>query len=966
MTRNSPRLSTARFFAGSFSFGAISGEWRSQPLTRRITDVLIALLVIGLPFVMGGREAWGHRVVITLALALGTVWCVHRVREGGGLVLSGLEPLLIAGLLLVWFQTRPLEQSTLARLSGEYQRLLTGWGEAQPHGEGPPPVWSSASLVPTETQHALWMLLAYGLIGVVVMQRLESAADCGRLLKCIAVSGVLMAAFAVAQLMMSNDRFFWVYRQPYTGTSGVLKGAFTNRNHFAQFLALSVGPLVWWMLAGRTSSAGPDVMQRKGLGPAEGSHSRFDRLADSQLLLLLCATGGVLLCIMLCLSRGGMLAAGLACAISLGVLWRSGKVRASLVVILPALGVIAMGGLIVFGQDQVEERVSQLASGNADRIDQSGARRVIWKADLAAIQKFPLLGTGVGSHRFVYPVYMEELADFQGVSFSHAESSYIHLALETGLAGLGLLVAGLLLIAFRLTRALKRSPDPTTVALLAAPLAGLAAGCAHAAADFIWYAPAIVVTTLMLIAIGLRMSASASPVRLWLPRPAWLAGAVGCLILTVAVQPELASRVTAERHWFSYLIAQFDAEHAAAEQHSAPLEEDSEESIGNAGDAPLTTGAHSTVAAYGAAAGDDSARRDRELEEMRSLSGRIRELMNSLQAQPQQPQASLHLAARCLDLFRLMQRRSENPLDLVNIRDTVLSSKFQSAAAMHAWLKRAFGGSTRLVVLADQMARKSLAACPTQHSPYELLLNTAFIRDPQDRQRPLLLDHAMRLGRFAPTVRYTAGFAMLADGRQEDAVEQWATVFRSTPEIRGAFCRRVGASTSVDFILTQFDPTPAELVEVLNEYAKFGRRTDIEKIVFDIARKTRPAGSDDSTQDGAKPNTAAGSEGGHEPYVPLLTSAARVAWDFGLTEQSEELLNIAMTCDPNAYWPRHALGLLLFDQARYPEAEAQFTWCAEQEPGDTKLEDLRRECRRLTNAASRQTRPASWQRSAGP
>lgn len=71
-------------------------------------DVIIAALIVIFPFIMGGREAWGHRILITLALALGCIWSLHKLRTGGRLVLLAIEPLIVAGLLLVWLQTLPL------------------------------------------------------------------------------------------------------------------------------------------------------------------------------------------------------------------------------------------------------------------------------------------------------------------------------------------------------------------------------------------------------------------------------------------------------------------------------------------------------------------------------------------------------------------------------------------------------------------------------------------------------------------------------------------------------------------------------------------------------------------------------------------------------------------------------------------------------------------------------------------
>ena len=116
-----------------------------------------------------------------------------------------------------------------------------------------------------------------------------------------------------------------------------LKGAFTNRNHFAQFLALSIGPLVWWMLSQRTDT-NSGLRQLKGLGPARANHSRFDNIVDMKMLLMICAVGGVIVSIMLSLSRGGMVAAALASTVCLAGLWKSGRVGASLAVVIVGVG----------------------------------------------------------------------------------------------------------------------------------------------------------------------------------------------------------------------------------------------------------------------------------------------------------------------------------------------------------------------------------------------------------------------------------------------------------------------------------------------------------------------------------------------------------------------------------------------------------------------------------------------------
>ena len=61
-------------------------SWSSHSFLLRIVDAILVLLLVVFPFVMGGREAWGHRILISLAAALGFVWCVHRACTGGRLV----------------------------------------------------------------------------------------------------------------------------------------------------------------------------------------------------------------------------------------------------------------------------------------------------------------------------------------------------------------------------------------------------------------------------------------------------------------------------------------------------------------------------------------------------------------------------------------------------------------------------------------------------------------------------------------------------------------------------------------------------------------------------------------------------------------------------------------------------------------------------------------------------------------
>jgi tetratricopeptide (TPR) repeat protein len=925
-----------------------------RPVLVWMTDAILVTLILVFPFVMGGREAWGHRLLITLATALGFVWCLHRARTGGRLVLLSLEPLLLAGLFLVWFQTLPLSQTALSTLSGEYERLLPAWSQTQP-GQPENAHWNTASFYPAETQHGLTMLLAYGIIGCVLAQRLSSEQDCYRLLKLIGISGLLMATFAVLQLIASNDRFFWFYRHPYTGTREVLKGAFTNRNHFAQFLSLAIGPLIWWMLIDRSPSESHSDLRRKTLDAAYGNHSHFGKIVDPRMLLLLCATGGILLTIMLSLSRGGMISAGIACIVCLAGLWKSGRVKASLACAILALGVIAIGGLAIFGQDRVEDRIGQLASGDADQIDRLNARRSIWKADLSAIRAFPLLGTGVGTHRFVYPLYMQDLASFPGVTFSHAESTYINLALETGLCGLAMLVIGVSSVVAGMSWHLLRLTDSTRSAAVAAILASVAGGAVHAAVDFIWYAPAIVVTTIMLVVVGMRLCSGFRPGRgLYMPRIAWFALGSLCLLALCQSQPELSQRVAGQRLWYQYLIAEFDA--SGDKNHGLDSDADLLElglETDNLNPLPVSVDATDGKIATSDHAHLTASESELDLQKFRSRVASIRQrmelLMASLKANPNQAEVRQHLAMRSLDLFELLQTQSENRLPLTQIRDVVATSEFASTQAMYAFLKRAFGQNIRLVLMSDQWSRQALKLCPLTERSFETLVSTNFVRDPEDRLHNAMIAQALLIGTNSPRTRHSIGLILLAEGRQSEAFRELGKAFHASRALRLSICGALGKTQSVDLILNQFAPSPSELRDVLASYLEFGRPVDIGKVAWKIADSVR-----ETVQSSSSPVDT-------EHYAELLMEAYRAAYGFRFHEQCEDLLRLAIECDATAEPPRRALGLLMLEQKNYAEAEEHFAWCNEQFPGDAKLEELRRECRRLEMIQSRQVMPASYQ-----
>ena len=141
--------------------------------------------------------------------------------------------------------------------------LLPLWN----HEPGPAALgaWSYVSFTPSETKGGLVLFLDFIFVFFVVVQRIGSLEDVERLLRWCAVAAVGMALFGIVQLLASNGKFFWVYQHPFAPTSDAAKGSFANRNHFAQFLALGIGPLLWWLQdVSRRGRSGADRLPAAG------------------------------------------------------------------------------------------------------------------------------------------------------------------------------------------------------------------------------------------------------------------------------------------------------------------------------------------------------------------------------------------------------------------------------------------------------------------------------------------------------------------------------------------------------------------------------------------------------------------------------------------------------------------------------------------------------------------------------
>lgn len=857
----------------------------------------------------------GEFLLLLLVLTVAIAWALRQsMRRHSSWRWSGAELLLLATVALLVVQIVPLPPAILASLSPKISTLLPLWSEEQA-ATFQLETWRHVSLTPAATRAGLILFLAYSLLFLITIQRIRAVDDVERLLRWIAFAAVLMAIFGLVQFFASNGKFFWFYEHPYSKTNDIVKGGFTNRNHFAHFLALGVGPLVWWI-----QHAWRQQRKHSGCQFAQHSHeiSSF-RITEGFRIL---AFSIVMFAVLLSLSRGGALVTLLATVIALAVCYRAGTLRLRLVAGLT--GVVLLIGLClaIYGQDQVTSRLDDFTNASLSVLDRDEARRTIWETTSKAIPHFWLLGSGVGSFRDVYPMFLPWQSNSK--FYSHAENGYLQVALETGFAGLALLLIGIALCGFWCLGSLRTSHSKRHLVCAGAVGASLAVSMVHSLFDFVWYIPGCMTAVVILAACACRLRQLAIEEsrprvpRSTLPR---LAGAmISVLILGLGVWmlSQRSGRVWAEPGWNHYLIMQ-----------RTPLE-----SILTNPDAehPPT----------------DEERDDTILAIEQKT---IHELEQVTRWDPDHADAHLALAGAYLRLFERLQARSSlNTMPLGEISAAALQSQFPSREALNEWLVRAVGRHAQLLDLAYWHARKGLTLCPLAGEGYLYLGDLCFLNGVPASVKSAYLAQAQKVRPFDGSVLFYAGKEAARRGDLEQTLALWRRSYDCGRPYQSQLIKFLAGRTHPDHldaeiqvILQTFEPDFHGLQLILNTYRPIAQPEQLTVLHYARAQ----AAAKEAAQ--AEPKQAA------SLWLAAMQSYAAV----GDMPRQLECGRAALRADSNQLAIRQALALCLADAHQYAEAEEHLRWCLRRKPNSRHLEAKLRDVlqNRIRSEGQTATRP---------
>jgi len=467
----------------------------------------LLFLIIFTPLAFGTVHIWSITVMELLVAFLVILWMIKSLniqrlkddylinynRDGGGQVLLSSSrlglvktPLNIPILLfiaLVVFQLTPLPPSALKLISpGTYQlyseTLPHAWPASELKGteESAPEIrksgWRRLSVYPGATKGGLLKLLSCAAVFFLVVNNLKTKRQLGRMAMTIIGVGFIISLVGILQHLSGTGKIYWFRDASYSN----FFGTYVNRNHFAGYVGLALGLALGYFLTLERQPA------RIGFpGISEYGPQRSEEVGPKRVLLgflIVIMMGAILLSA----SRGGVVSVMVALALYsflLGI--RRGPRKKGRAVPIILSFVLAL--VVWVGKGPSLSRLSTLFEPSIIE----NTRPVIWRDTMGLVGHFPILGTGLGTFRHIYPAY--QTVSFPRL-FNHAHNDYVELVAEMGLAGFLLAIGALgFTLAWSIRRWFRRR-DPYAVGLALGAFTAVAAFLVHSLVDFNFHIPA--------------------------------------------------------------------------------------------------------------------------------------------------------------------------------------------------------------------------------------------------------------------------------------------------------------------------------------------------------------------------------------------------------------------------------------------------------------------------------------------
>ncbi len=827
------------------------------------------------PLFLGGRHDMGRLVLVTIIALTVACWTVRKLlQKPVRWRWTGLEWVAALSIGLLILQLTPLSRPILTTFAPSLLELLPTW-DLQSNSAVNFGSWNRLSLTPELTRGALVLLISYWLLFFVVADHIRNLADVQRILKWIALAAVSMAVIGISQRFFGNGKFLWVYEHPSRNTLTAVKGAFTNENHFAHFLALGIAPLILWI---RSSLIAEEQSERSSRWNKKATASK-SQLRSVSLIVGLCL---VVFAGLLSFSRGGVAVVFVTSFVAVVGLASIGMLGRRAVLGVGLAGGVVTAAVFIFGYQPLLNEWHTI--DRAQTIQElSTGRFELWNSMLSATADFPFFGTGAGSHAEVYPAFFDTPAYSH---FSHGENGYIQIALETGAVGVLVLCSLIGMLGYSLVQWFRGDPDKAAMACMIVTVAGLVASAAHSLCDFVWYIPACFTLTVVLLALACRIMQLNSSNRVETKKfepgyPVAFAMGVALLFFCGILVHQRVGPGLASYSWDRYY---------ALSRHTG-VEEQQEFAATNAVDR-------------------DYVAPEFRLREMK------RYLSETLEWDPANSRAMLRLASLDLRQFQQQQARLFASLPLDQIVDVAQNSDFASEAARDTWLDNVLGDRIGLLKRASILSELSLRLSPLEGRGYLLLAESGQLFGWKDERRTALFKQAKQVRPFDELVLHKCAIEKIRSGDVDEAIADWKAAFTKSPAIRSLAIDALTPVYSAEQLADLLKDDWESLYQLYVRYKKLGLEEDATYIARPLAKTIESHAKEESSYVAAQ----------------LLSQAGNVYAHLEQYEDSIRCLRKSTQLSPNNFGYRFALAGRLMKAEKFDDAVAEYKWCRRRQP----------------------------------
>jgi tetratricopeptide (TPR) repeat protein len=459
----------------------------SSRFDKTIEWLLISLLAFA-PFALGAVQAWSEQVVLALAAAISVCFLLKLVVDRDArFAWSWLYVPLVLFVLLVTVQLIPLPTGIVEAISPNTAAVKKDLLGDLPNSNDAL-ASMTISFYPHATKHDLRIILAVAAVFIVVVNVLRRPEQVKRLLTAIAIIGGCVAALALVQDVFGNGKIYWLVDP---GVGKACSGPFVNHSHYGQFMNLSIGAALGLLLV-RVHQAFTGMK----VTPA----AVFDYLGSPAarviwLLVAVIIVGAAT--VFVSLTRGGMISMLIGAGFTTLVLSSRQSLKGQgWIIALLALGAFIC--VLYIGFDAVYDRLASLRELHQA---QAGRWQIVKDVSLAWA-RFPVFGTGQGTHEVVYPMFDRSTTPALA---AYAENEYAQAAEETGVIGLATLLCFGILVWTCYVRNIRSTSMPIRSAAYGLGF-GLAAIMVHSLSDFGQHLPANAMLSAVSCALLLSLS----------------------------------------------------------------------------------------------------------------------------------------------------------------------------------------------------------------------------------------------------------------------------------------------------------------------------------------------------------------------------------------------------------------------------------------------------------------------------